>query len=88
VEKEIEIAFDVEVEAVAARASAGVDILSAVGAPSQSRRCAAPRIAGARLRAPIFEQLHHVLAIELGRMRLLEVISNVGELEANAVPLR
>jgi len=31
VEKEIEIAFDVEVEAVAARASAGVDILSAVG---------------------------------------------------------
>src|ERR1700681_220408 len=61
---------------------------SVEGAPSESRRCAAPRIAGTRFRAPIFEQLHHVLAIELSRMRLLEVISDVGESEANAVPLR
>ena len=58
------------------------------GAPSESRRRAAPRIAGPCLRAPIFEQLHHVLAIELSRMRLFEVVSNVSELEANAVPLR
>src|ERR1700674_2637588 len=61
---------------------------SVEGAPSESRRCAAPRIAGTRFRAPIFEQLHHVLSIELSRIRLLEVISDVGEWEANAVPLR
>jgi hypothetical protein len=67
---------------------AALGCLSVVGAPSESRRCAAPRIAGTRFRAPIFEQLHHVLAIELSRMRLLEVISDVGELEANPVPLR
>jgi hypothetical protein len=47
-----------------------------------------PRIANMRLRPPVFKQLHHVLAIELSRMRLLEVVSNVSELEANAVPFR
>ena len=57
-------------------------------ASSESRRSAAPGIAGTCFRAPILEQLHHVLAVELGRMRLLEVISDIGELEANAVPLR
>src|SRR4029077_19465121 len=57
-------------------------------APSESWRCAVPGIAGPRLRAPIFEQLRHVLAIELGRMRLLKVVVDVSELEANAVPPR
>jgi hypothetical protein len=61
---------------------------SPFSAPSESRRCVAPRIANTCLRAPIFEQVHHVLAIEFSRMRLLEVVSNVSELEANAVPLR
>jgi hypothetical protein len=40
------------------------------------------------LRTAVFEQFLHVLAVELGDMRLLEVVSNVSELEANAVPLR
>jgi hypothetical protein len=57
------------------------------GAPSESRRCVPPRIAGTRLCTPIFEQLHHVLVIELGRMRLLEVIFDIAESEADAVPL-
>jgi hypothetical protein len=62
--------------------------LSVQLAPSESRRCAAPRIAGACLCTPVFEQLHHVVAIELNRMRLLEVVSDVSELEADAIPLR
>src|SRR5258708_10264667 len=55
---------------------------------SESRRCIAPRIANTCLGTPVFDQLFHVLVVELRRMKLFEVVSNVTELEANAVPLR
>src|SRR5580704_681998 len=48
-----------------------------------SGRRIAPRVPGLCLRAPVFEQLLHILTIELGSMRLLEVGSNVSKFEAN-----
>src|ERR1700752_2131075 len=57
-------------------------------APSESRRCVAPRIACMCLCAPIFEQLHHVLVIEFSWMKLREIFFDVSQSEANAVSFR
>ena len=47
-----------------------------------------PREAGSRLGPSVLKKLVHVARIEQTRIRLCEIVTDVGEIVADAVPMR